>query len=280
MAYRPYNGEIKSDAARTPRIVFGFEARVGKDTAVDYLIKKHGGIRISFAAPIYEILEYAQGVCDFEKIKDREFLQYIGTEWARKKDPDVWVNVARRRIEQTPPDTPIFISDVRFPNEMAMLKSMGFVLVNITRDSATRLAAFNSEISKRDPKTQVFENTQTIGSTTHASETALRGYDDAWNIKIANNGRLEEFYTALDQLFDKFYQLPTRLPVLNLNPEAKKTADILLEETPRSRTFSKFDPKKGISDPFFTNGCHLCPFCGGAVFGSTCNCYKGWHPGH
>ena len=234
MAYRPGNGEIKAVAsANVPRIGFGFEARVGKDTAVDYLIKKHGGIRISFAAPIYEILEYAQGICDFEKIKDREFLQYIGTEWARKKDPDVWVNVARRRIEQMPPDTPIFISDVRFPNEMAMLKSLGFVLVNITRDPEARLAAFNSE------------NTQTIGSTTHASETALRGYDDAWNMKIVNNGRLEEFYTALDQLFDKFYQLPTRLPVLNLNPEAKKTADILLEETPRSRTFSKFDPKKG-----------------------------------
>jgi hypothetical protein len=64
---------------QAPRFGFGFEARVGKDTAVEYLIKKHGGVRISFASPIYDILEYAQNVCGFEKVKDREFLQQIRT---------------------------------------------------------------------------------------------------------------------------------------------------------------------------------------------------------
>jgi hypothetical protein len=121
---------------------------------------------------------------------------------------------------------PIFISDVRFPNEVEMLKSLGFVLVNITRDPVIRMNAFNSEL------------VQNVGSTTHASETALRGYENLWDCKIHNDGSLEKFYSELDRIFDRFYRqkisVEERYPRFPISLEVKEAADTLLEESPRT----------------------------------------------
>jgi hypothetical protein len=163
------------------RFAFGCTARVGKDTAVEYLIKKYGGVRISFAAPLYRILDFAQAICHFGAGKDRQFLQYVGTEWARAKNPNVWIDLAMEEIRSHPLSTPLFVSDVRFPNEMEALKREGFVLVKIERD---------------DDKKSYFG----VGSEQHASETALNGSDKDWDIIIKNNGTLQEFYDKLKHL--------------------------------------------------------------------------------
>ena len=47
----------------------------GKDTATSYLIAKYGGVRMTFADPIYAIQKYAQDVCGFRNTKDRQFLR-------------------------------------------------------------------------------------------------------------------------------------------------------------------------------------------------------------
>lgn len=162
------------------RYAFGSTARVGKDTAAEHLIQKFGGIRISFADPLYSILAFAQKTCHFPIEKDRQFLQYIGTEWARAKDPDIWLNLALEKIRSTQPETPIYITDVRFPNEFEALRKEGFVMVQINRGEK---AEFGS------------------GSTKHASETSLDSYEEKWNVVIDNNGTLEEFYNKLNALF-------------------------------------------------------------------------------
>ncbi len=109
--------------AQTPlRFAFGYQARVGKDTAANYLKSLHGGTILSFAQAIYDIMYFAQRTCGFKEEKDRHFLQYIGTQWAREKEPDVWLNVVLRKIESLPKDEPIYITDVRFPNEFDALE--------------------------------------------------------------------------------------------------------------------------------------------------------------
>ena len=75
------------------KIAFGGKMGTGKDTCVNYLIKKYGGVKISFSDSIYDILYYAQNVCGFKKEKDRKFLQWIGTEWAREKNPNIWIEL-------------------------------------------------------------------------------------------------------------------------------------------------------------------------------------------
>lgn len=166
------------------RLAFGYQARVGKDTAAAYLVQRDGGKLMSFAKAIYDIMSYAQQRCGFPQEKDRHFLQYVGTQWARAKDPDVWLNVVLREIDSTDPGMPIFITDVRFPNEFDALEARGFTMVNIRRDELVR-----AELGG--------------GSKLHESETALIPYteQERWHHIINNDGTLENFYAKLDYLF-------------------------------------------------------------------------------
>ena len=81
-------------------------------------------------------------------------------------------------------ETNIYVTDVRFPNEIAALAKNGFILVHIERPEHIRLNAFVSEAVG--------------GSTKHASETALKDSAALWHVHILNDGTLEELYDQLD----------------------------------------------------------------------------------
>jgi hypothetical protein len=55
--------------------------------------------------------------------KDGELLQMLGTDWARKKYPGIWVNILKNRIEsfssvsESPSDENYIIDDLRFRDE-------------------------------------------------------------------------------------------------------------------------------------------------------------------
>lgn len=112
------------------KIAFGYKRRVGKDTSCDYLIKKYGGVKLSFAEPLYQILYFAQDVCGFEHFKDRKFLQFVGTEWARNINDNIWAELLVKKINDIKVDN-IFVSDLRFENEFKILKQLGFICVKI-----------------------------------------------------------------------------------------------------------------------------------------------------
>lgn len=158
------------------KIAFGSEARVGKDTACDYLKEKHGGKLLRFADPLYKILYYAQDVCGFPRQKDRKFLQWVGTEWGRAQNDTVWIDATIREI---PSNNNCYVCDVRFPNELQAMKDAGFYCVRITRKNR------NIECNPQ-----------------HTSETALQDSTD-WDAIIVNDGTLEEFYTKLDSIVEK-----------------------------------------------------------------------------
>lgn len=166
------------------RIAFGCEARVGKDTSAAYLanrLDKDLAKRLdtsrenilSFAEPLYDILYHAQDVCGFERVKDRKFLQYIGTDWARAKKSNVWIDLLVRRVGILH-DRDIIVTDVRFADEFEALKKLGFTMVRLVR----------TEKSEQVP--------------THASETSA--FDLPWDDIIINDGTLEELYSKLDSL--------------------------------------------------------------------------------
>lgn len=159
------------------RIAFGCQARVGKDTACSYLALNYGGKILSFAEPLYELLYHCQNQLNFPLQKDRKFLQFIGTDWARGHDKDVWV---KKLISRLPHEGNVFVSDLRFPNEMKALRDNGFVCVQIHRKSSTR-------------------------EMNHESETALLGFD--FDFLIENNGDLDEFHRSLEHLVEKVKNL-------------------------------------------------------------------------
>jgi len=159
------------------RIAFGCQARVGKDTACEYLQEKYDGVIYHFSDPLYQILHYAQDLCDFPRTKDVKFLQWVGTEWGRTQKDSVWVDATLRRV---PDEENCFVGDIRFPNEVQALRDLGFMCVRITRT--------DRPIDR---------------NANHSSETALADYTD-WDAVVVNDGTIEELYQKLDQLVEQY----------------------------------------------------------------------------
>ena len=158
------------------KIAFGGKMGVGKDFAVDYLIEKYSGNKLAFAKPIYDILHFAQEVCGFEQEKDRKFLQFIGTEWARQKNSNIWIDKLHNSVIPTENS---FVSDVRFPDEFYSLKENGWICIKILRDHQ--------------------KNREGTGSTKHSSEAMIDIIpDEDWDYILVNNGTKEDFREQID----------------------------------------------------------------------------------
>lgn len=172
----------KLKVVKTQQIKIGFVSTMGcgKDTAVDYLIRKYGGTKISFSKYLYDILNFAQNICGFEKEKDRKFLQFIGTEWARNKNPNIWIELVLKSIKEIPENENIFCSDIRFLNELEMLKENKWICIKIDR---------NVEISQR----------LGTGDEKHISERELETCGK-WDYFIENNGSLDDLYKKIDEI--------------------------------------------------------------------------------
>lgn len=166
------------------RIAFSGKLGVGKDFAADYLIRTHGGTKHSFASAIYDILTYAQTRCKLSLEKDRAFLQSVG-DWAKSKEPNVWIDAT---LEEIPAVGNCFISDVRFPNELAALKRENWYCVRIRRVYPE-------------------EDRAGTGSVKHISETALDDVPDSdWDYIIENNGDIKSFEEKLGVMVNHFNQ--------------------------------------------------------------------------
>lgn len=154
----------------------------GKDISVKYLINKYSGEKISFSKPLYDILYYSQKTCGFNIEKDRKFLQWIGTEWARNIDENVWLKLFHKNM---PMIGNVYCSDVRFINEFNFLKKDGFIVIKLIRnyDSSNRIGS---------------------GKSDHISEEQLDNIDEKkMDFIIYNNGTLKDLYNKLDEIIQK-----------------------------------------------------------------------------
>lgn len=157
----------------------------GKTTASRFLVDNYGYVRISFADPLRSMLEKLIQSAGYSR---REALYYINEAKEQEIEvigqsfgflagklgecihPDIWVNIARSKIARL--SSPICVDDLQFPNELAMLKSMGFALVKIVRN---------------DPGPD------------HASDAALNGFNN-WDHVISNTGSMEKLCSSVYQI--------------------------------------------------------------------------------
>lgn len=152
----------------------------GKDTAADYLLSKYPtGVKVAFSDPVYEILYFAQRRCGFDLHKDRAFLQFVGTDWGRRNDQNVWVNML---LTATKDETRhVFLSDLRFPNELRALKAHGWTCVKMVGRMDVRRVG--------------------TGSTAHVSESHIDTIPDTcWDFVVHNTGTLDMLYEQLDSI--------------------------------------------------------------------------------
>lgn len=107
----------------------------------------------------------------------RELLQWYGTDYRRKQDPEYWTNAMRKYLRKMANVTEyIIIDDVRFPNEAELVREFGGLLYRI----------------------EPHDRWQPGPHAGHASETALDDYPH-WT------GKLRPAFGGLDALaYDVF----------------------------------------------------------------------------
>lgn len=134
--------------------------RCGKDTLAAQLIAGHGFVRVAFADPLRNVLSYTNpwlvsthgetahlqdlldryGGWEGLKAEDRwtgelrRLLQELGVGVRSYVHEDAWADAARTQILQhLERDTPVVVTDVRFLNEVDLIRGLGGVMVRIER---------------------------------------------------------------------------------------------------------------------------------------------------
>lgn len=98
----------------------------------------------------------------------RRILQWWGTEYRREQDPDYWTKAWEHKLTTIDlQSVHVLVDDVRFINELNVIKKHGGVFVRVIRPG--------------------FD-----GANNHSSENSLDDYD-GWNLVIENDGTLAEF---------------------------------------------------------------------------------------
>ena len=150
-------------SARPTLIGLMGQAGAGKDTVADHLEAEYAFERIGFADPILEMLLalfHRAGISEAWAVERalkeqptplgasyRRLAQTLGTEWGRDTvAPDLWIRVAELQLEQARAcSLHVVISDVRFANEAAWIRSQGGVLVRVLRRDLPPVAPHVSE---------------------------------------------------------------------------------------------------------------------------------------
>ena len=161
-------------------------ARAGKDTVAHILVDRHNFARGSFAAAMKRILvgldplvddgvrlssviaELPGGLEDAKAVPEvRRLLQRLGTEAGRSAlGADVWVKALLERVPGR-----LVVSDCRFPNEAAAIRSRGGLVLRVERPGCGPVNG-------------------------HVSETALDDFD--FDSVIYNDGSLEDLANKIE----------------------------------------------------------------------------------
>lgn len=155
------------------RIAFVGKIGSGKTTAVNYLLERYEcGLEIKFARKLYEACNLIQNFFDIKVEKDRYLLTSIGM-WARSINENIFIENEQNIILNNQ-DKNMFCSDLRFQNELEMLKKYGFIIIWIDRKN----------IQKLD----------------HISENSI--FIEDCDFIVDNNNTLEDFFTNIDFILD------------------------------------------------------------------------------
>lgn len=186
----------------------------GKNTAAAHLEKSHGFVQLSFAEAVKDclsvIFHWDRNLLEGDTIESRQWREKVDPYWEKKlKIPGFSPRMAMQRIatdlfrdkfndffwiyslekRMLAIDKNIVISDCRFPNEIAMLRSNGASIVRIARGSDPQWYG----VAKHYP-----EKMKSLYPEVHASEWSWAQVD--FDTVIDNTSTIEDFLKRIDQL--------------------------------------------------------------------------------
>ncbi len=171
----------------------------GKSTACNLLrglLAERGTVLLKFAEPLYNIQDYVYKTAGIPNTgKDRKLLQWLGTEWGRSVETNLWVNTWKKRYEELRKEHPtvvVLVDDLRFDNEAEVVKVMGGKIVTLATSQDVRAKRIH------------------LSGETHASESGISPqYIDAY---LPNNGGSIELAEGLANLLDIWEDVTDEIP--------------------------------------------------------------------
>ncbi len=158
------------------------------EEVAEFLIKQKTSILISEGArPVLacsiprSLVEAKVAHIKANKPDYRLLLQWWGTDYRRKSDPDYWIKRWLAKFRELPDNSFVVVPDVRFLNEAECVEKMGGLLARVTRHAS---------------------------EDTHASEVELDDYK-SFHYNVANTSTLEDlrlFMTSLTKQITIKYQ--------------------------------------------------------------------------
>lgn len=166
---------------------------VGKDTVGDYLVSRHGFRKQAFARPIKEacalLFQVDPLVFEDRTLKEtplkynlspRQMAQLVGTDFFRNQvSPTFWLDYFEDWLASHR-DEAVVVTDVRFQNEVDLIRKLGGEVWFIARNTGDR-----NEVADL-----------------HISES---GIDSLSNITrtVPNDGTLEELHASVERLLEE-----------------------------------------------------------------------------
>ena len=188
----------------------------GKDTVADYLVNLHEFRRESFAGNLKnamcEIFGWDRDMLEGRSKSSREWREQVDAWWAKRLNmphltprwilqhvgtdvirghfhDDMWLASLENKLRKT--DDDIVISDVRFKNEVKMLKDLGAVCVEVTRGD--RPAWYQYAVDGDTKKLETLK--------VHRSEYDWVGTE--FDATLDNNGTLDDLYKQVEKLIGR-----------------------------------------------------------------------------
>lgn len=157
----------------------------GKDTVGNYFVTKHRFERIAFADPLKQACQsifgftYDQLYGDQKEVIDeywgktpRDIFQFVGTDLFRNQfSKSIWIDSIKRKITSAPSQH-FVITDVRFPNEAALIKELDGIIIKVVRNIPDDMSSL------------------------HESET----HDIVPDFIIQNDSSISDCYTSINKL--------------------------------------------------------------------------------
>lgn len=191
----------------------------GKDTAADYLVNFHEYRRESFAGTLKDAVAAVFGwdrtMLEGKTKESREWREQVDPWWAARLNmphltprwvlqnwgtevcrrgfhDDMWIASLENKLRLSQDN--VVISDCRFPNEIAAIRSQGGKIIWIQRGNLPGWYDTAVAANKGDPVAQEDLAEQGI----HASETSWVGTE--FDEVIDNNGSIADLYEKLKSL--------------------------------------------------------------------------------
>ena len=156
-----------------------------------------------------EVNEYWAKELGNKDFTPRMALQVLGTDVFRNNfDRDIWVKVLKRKIINT--NKNVVVTDVRFPNEANMIKSLGGKIVQVIRGELPEWWDDVAEMNKNHrPCIDSNDNYGWIDKegkvwSIHPSECSLAGVIEPDYI-IHNDSTMDDLHKKVDEMLNKLY---------------------------------------------------------------------------